>query len=191
MFQLVYGDLVHDGNTETFKQDEPDPVAFSFFVLSQCLDNGFWRHLQACRQLQGLQQPNESGRSISDSKEIESCVNSADLELGVTGSKSLERNLIREGLWEDELVLAFLVWHRWAERETFPVIEIKEEPFILRESGSGIIKCMANYLQVCHPGPLKQGESGNFEGVENRGAANVSTFLSSQARKKNPVTTLP
>jgi hypothetical protein len=51
---------------------------------------------------------------------------------------------------------------------------------------------MANYLQVCrHPGPLKQGESGNFEGVKNRMAANVSTFLSSQAFKKNPVTTLP
>jgi DNA-binding transcriptional LysR family regulator len=68
------------------------------------------------------------------------------LELGVIGSKSAHKSLILDELWQDELVLAISVKHRWAKKKAVSKKDLLEEPFILREEGSGTLKIMEHYM---------------------------------------------
>jgi len=85
--------------------------------------------------------------TIADTGEIERCVLNGDLEMGVIGSRSRHRNLIHTELWQDELVLTIPVQHRWAKKRVVSLDEITEEPFIIREAGSGTLKIMDTYLR--------------------------------------------
>ena len=84
--------------------------------------------------------------TIGDSKEIADLVLDGNLELGVIGSKNVHRSLIRNELWQDELVLVVPAQHRWAKKREISLEELTEEPFILREAGSGTLKIMEDYL---------------------------------------------
>ncbi len=85
--------------------------------------------------------------AISDTKGIQNQVIEGRLDLGVVGSKSPHKDLIHHELWQDELVLAIPRDHRWAPMEEVPPAELFEEPFVLRESGSGTLKIMEDYLR--------------------------------------------
>jgi DNA-binding transcriptional LysR family regulator len=85
--------------------------------------------------------------AVADSSEIQMRVVEGQFELGVIGSKSSNRNLLSHELWEDELVLAVPPRHPWATRRFVPVAELSEQPFILREPGSGTLKIMEDYLR--------------------------------------------
>ncbi len=85
--------------------------------------------------------------TIADTKEIKSSVLKGDLELGVIGSRSSHKSLIHHELWKDELVLAVPAHHRWAKKKMVSLEELFEEPFILREVGSGTLKIIENYLR--------------------------------------------
>ncbi|MBW1910741.1 MAG: LysR family transcriptional regulator [Deltaproteobacteria bacterium] len=86
--------------------------------------------------------------TIADTKEIEGLVLDGNLELGVIGSRSSHKNLVHYKLWEDELVLALPAKHRWAKKKEISVEELSEEPFIMREVGSGTLRIMEEYLLV-------------------------------------------
>jgi DNA-binding transcriptional LysR family regulator len=85
--------------------------------------------------------------TVADSEEIERRVLDGELELGVIGRKSSNKNLVNHELWEDELVLALPSTHRWAGKKEVPIHEVVHEPFISRETGSGTLKSMEPYLQ--------------------------------------------
>ncbi|MDY7035958.1 MAG: selenium metabolism-associated LysR family transcriptional regulator [Thermodesulfobacteriota bacterium] len=85
--------------------------------------------------------------TIADTSEIESRVVEGDLEMGVIGSMGSHRSLIYHELWKDELVLAVPAQHRWAKKKTVSLEELIEEPFILREPGSGTLKIIENHLR--------------------------------------------
>ena len=85
--------------------------------------------------------------SIADTDEIEGRVLEGGLELGVIGSLSSHKNLIYHALWEDELVVAIPAGHRWASRKSIDLKELADEPFILREIGSGTLKMVESFLQ--------------------------------------------
>jgi DNA-binding transcriptional LysR family regulator len=85
--------------------------------------------------------------TVSDSEEIERRVLDGEFELGVIGRKSSNKNLASHELWKDELVLALPSTHRWAGKKEVPIQEVVQEPFILREIGSGTLKSMEPYLQ--------------------------------------------
>ena len=85
--------------------------------------------------------------TIADTHEIERSVLEGNLELGVIGSRSSHRNLICHELWEDELILAVPARHRWAKRDVISVEELSDEPFVLREIGSGTLRIMEKHLQ--------------------------------------------
>ncbi|MGD8985425.1 MAG: selenium metabolism-associated LysR family transcriptional regulator [Desulfobacteraceae bacterium] len=80
--------------------------------------------------------------SIADTREIESRVLEGTLELGVIGSKGSHKSLRYQELWQDELVLAIPAKHRWARKKVVSLAELFEEPFIMRELGSGTLKSM-------------------------------------------------
>jgi DNA-binding transcriptional LysR family regulator len=85
--------------------------------------------------------------AIASSNAIESRVLEGDLELGVIGSKSANRNLLSHELWRDELVVAVPAQHRWAKKQVISKKELFEEPFILRQTGSGTLSAIEAYLQ--------------------------------------------
>ncbi|MCP4682013.1 MAG: LysR family transcriptional regulator [Desulfobacterales bacterium] len=86
--------------------------------------------------------------TIADTGEIEEQVLEGNLELGVVGSKSIDKNLVHHELWKDELVLAVPARHPWAQKRDVLPEELPEEPFILRETGSGTLKIMEGYLRA-------------------------------------------
>ena len=93
--------------------------------------------------------------TISDTSDIETRVLEGNLELGVIGSKSTQKTLRCQALWEDELVLAIPAQHRWAGKKEVPITALFEEPFILRETGSGTLRHIEHYLGTPHPNPIK------------------------------------
>jgi len=84
--------------------------------------------------------------TIADTSEIENRVLEGTLELGVIGSKGSHKSLIYQELWKDELVLAVPAKHPWASKKVVSLPELFEEPFIMRERGSGTLKSMENSL---------------------------------------------
>jgi len=86
--------------------------------------------------------------TIADTSEIEDLVHGGDLELGVIGSKSALKDLLHHELWKDELVLAVHRGHRWARKRMTTPDELYKEPVILRESGSGTLKIIEDYLKA-------------------------------------------
>jgi DNA-binding transcriptional LysR family regulator len=91
--------------------------------------------------------------TIADTSEIERRVLDGDLELGVIGSRTSHRNLVHNELWQDELVLTIPAQHRWAKKRVVSLAELSEEPFIMREVGSGTLRIMEEYLR----GPRSKG----------------------------------
>jgi DNA-binding transcriptional LysR family regulator len=84
---------------------------------------------------------------IADTVKIEQQVMAGELELGVIGSRSPQKAIRNYNLWQDELVLAVPPSHRWAERSEIDPEELMGEPFILRETGSGTLKILEEYLK--------------------------------------------
>jgi len=88
---------------------------------------------------------------IADTSEIERRVLDGEVEIGVIGSKSANRNLGHNDLWKDCLVLAVPANHRWAGRTHVSIDELSEEPFIFREVGSGTQKIFEDILLESRP----------------------------------------
>jgi DNA-binding transcriptional LysR family regulator len=86
--------------------------------------------------------------TIADSEEIESRVLEGGCELGVVGSRGTRKYLVSRELWKDDLVLAVPARHRWARRKEVSPEEIFEEPFIIREEGSGTLKSIEEHLRT-------------------------------------------
>ncbi len=86
--------------------------------------------------------------TVSDTAEIERLVLQGGLELGVIGSKPSNKDLIHHDVWSDELVLVVNAGHRWTKKKTVSVNELLEEPFILREDGSGTQNILDNALRA-------------------------------------------
>jgi len=92
--------------------------------------------------------------SIGDTSEIEDHVLKGELELGVVGSRSSHRSLIHHELWKDQLVLAVPSQHRWASKAEISIEELSEEPFILRETGSGTLRIIKDFIEASGSGGM-------------------------------------
>jgi DNA-binding transcriptional LysR family regulator len=68
------------------------------------------------------------------------------LELGVVGAKSDDHRVLQEPLLEDELQLVVPADHKWAQKKSISLGQVKKEPFIMREPGSGTLKSIQLHL---------------------------------------------
>ncbi len=89
--------------------------------------------------------------SVGDTGDIEKQVLEGEIELGVVGSKLTNRSLWLRELWKDQLVLAIPSGHRWSKRREISAHELFEEPFIMREEGSGTLREIDRFLQRSQP----------------------------------------
>lgn len=85
---------------------------------------------------------------IHDSNEIMEYVHNGEVELGLVGAQPTENYFTVEQLWADRLVLVVPVQHRLAGRRRINVDEIINEPFIMREQGSGTRKLLELVLAL-------------------------------------------
>jgi DNA-binding transcriptional LysR family regulator len=84
---------------------------------------------------------------IGDTGKIEKKVADGGLELGVIGSRSSIQQLLVRELWRDELVVVVPKGHPRAGEKEIGIQELKEEPFILREKGSGTFRIIDEHLR--------------------------------------------
>ncbi len=84
---------------------------------------------------------------MADSDESMDAILNSRSEIGIIGKKPQNPKLQVETLWEDRLVLAVPKGHRFAGRGTVSWAELAEEPFVVREKGSGTREVFENYLR--------------------------------------------
>jgi DNA-binding transcriptional LysR family regulator len=85
--------------------------------------------------------------SIDDTARITEAVVAGSLCIGVVGARLSEPQLEVHPFETDELVIAVPRRHRWSGKRTISPAELKEEPFILREQGSGTRKIMEDRFE--------------------------------------------
>ncbi len=76
---------------------------------------------------------------IADSRQIIEKVLGGELEIGIVGAQTNDRNAIQEPLLEDEMLLIVPAGHSWAARRQVTIEELAGEPFVVREQGSGTL----------------------------------------------------
>jgi DNA-binding transcriptional LysR family regulator len=74
---------------------------------------------------------------IGSSREVQSWVEDGRVEIGVVGAAPSGRVLEGRQLMADELVVVVGAEHPWATRKTVSLDDLKAEPLIVRERGSG------------------------------------------------------
>ena len=95
--------------------------------------------------------------TAGDSLDILNSLNAAEVELAVVGSRFDHKGVEYQPLVEDRLALIVGPQHRWRNRRTISVEELKEEPFVVREVGSGSGKTFETSLHAAgfDPNSLK------------------------------------
>jgi DNA-binding transcriptional LysR family regulator len=74
---------------------------------------------------------------IGSSRQVAEWVEEGRVEVGVIGALPSSRNLASRELMPDELVVVVPPDHPWAERDSVAIPEVKAEPLVVRERGSG------------------------------------------------------
>lgn len=84
---------------------------------------------------------------IEDTEKIASAVLDGDLCLGVVGAKTADPRLETHVFLKDELVVAAPSDHPWSNKKSITIDDLRTEPFIIREEGSGTRRIMEQRLQ--------------------------------------------
>jgi DNA-binding transcriptional LysR family regulator len=85
---------------------------------------------------------------IAGSRQVQDWVEHGHVEVGVVGAVPSSRVLESRPLMDDGLVLAVPPDHPWVARKTVTVEDVKREPLILRERGSGSRETLENGLKA-------------------------------------------
>jgi DNA-binding transcriptional LysR family regulator len=83
----------------------------------------------------------------ADSEEVLNMIINGEKELGIMGKRPSRGKLETEPLWQDRLVLTVPAGHRWASKPSVSLPEVMEEPFIVREKGSGTREILERHLK--------------------------------------------
>lgn len=94
---------------------------------------------------------------ISGSRDIVRGVIEGTYEVAMVGARFEEGRVHYEPFAQDELVLAVPAMHPWATRSTVRLTELADQPFVMRERGSGTRKVMEQALtdHAVDPGSLR------------------------------------
>ncbi len=77
---------------------------------------------------------------ISDSENTIQQILSDHIEFGIVGTESASRNIIQERLMDDTLAILIPSGHKWNRKPEISFQELINEPFIIREEGSGTLR---------------------------------------------------
>ena len=85
---------------------------------------------------------------VGDTVDIVGGILSGVLEIGVVGARLPDQPISQQKLLEDELRLILPSTHRLSEKARITLDMLIGEPFILRETGSGTLKSVAESLKA-------------------------------------------
>jgi DNA-binding transcriptional LysR family regulator len=90
---------------------------------------------------------------IDDTAKVTEAVANGELAIGVVGASVADRHLEAHPFLRDELVIAVPSSHPWSRKKTVPAVALRDEPFLLREKGSGTRRIMEEGLEKAgvHP----------------------------------------
>lgn len=83
---------------------------------------------------------------VGDTSQILEEITSGKIELGLVGASEENSQLEQTPLGEDDLCIVIPTGHRWANRKTITIEELSDEPFIVRESGSGTLRSIEQHM---------------------------------------------
>ena len=83
---------------------------------------------------------------IGDTDNIIEGILNGNLELGIVGAKAETKKIVQKKLIKDEMRLIVPANHRWAGEKRVSLKRLLNEPFIVRERGSGTLKSLYQSL---------------------------------------------
>ncbi|MCB9494465.1 MAG: LysR family transcriptional regulator [Desulfobacteraceae bacterium] len=84
---------------------------------------------------------------ISDTSQIIEQIIDGELELGIVGAKSADKRIEQEPIIKDNMGVIVPKDHKWFSKNEIELKDLKSEPFIIREDGSGTKKSFINRLK--------------------------------------------
>ena len=83
---------------------------------------------------------------IGGSRQVSTWVDDGRAEVGVVGARPTLRTLVSRELMPDELVVVLPPDHPWAGRKSITLADLRREPLIVREQGSGSREALEHAL---------------------------------------------
>lgn len=74
---------------------------------------------------------------IGDSRQVTEWIEDGRVELAIVGARPASRTVESRELMTDELVVVVPAGHAWSARESVALADLRDEPMIVRERGSG------------------------------------------------------
>jgi molybdate transport repressor ModE-like protein len=117
----------------------------------------------------------------ADSEDVLEAIIQGEQEIGIIGMQPQRGNLAVEELWRDRLILAVPGDHPWAAKGSVSREELREEPFVIREKGSGTRNILERHLRERQAPDLSRfrivAELGSSEAVKEAILAGVGCSL--------------
>lgn len=120
---------------------------------------------------------------IGSSRHVNEWVEEGRVDVGVAGARSSSRALESRALMSDELVVVVPSGHPWAGRATVEVDDLRGEPMIVRERGSGSREALEHALAERDLGLADfrlAGEMGSTQAVKQGVRAGIGVALISR-----------
>lgn len=122
---------------------------------------------------------------VGSSRQVSEWVEEGRVEAGVVGARPSSRALVARELMSDEIVVAVPPEHPWAGRKSVAVADVRTEPLIVRERGSGSREALERALaeaQLDLAAFRVVGEMGSTQAIKQAVRAGVGvTFISCRA----------
>lgn len=78
--------------------------------------------------------------AVADTRQIIAAILAGEIELGVVGAQSTQAGIFQRPLVEDEMCLVVPAGHQWSRKKQVTTEQLRSEPFLIREHGSGTLK---------------------------------------------------
>jgi DNA-binding transcriptional LysR family regulator len=120
---------------------------------------------------------------IGDSRQVSEWVEEGRVELGIVGARPAQRTLEARELMSDELVVVVPAEHAWSRRPTVTLAEVRTEPMVVRERGSGSREALERALDEAGASLAAVrvvGEMGSTQAIKQAVRAGVGVALISK-----------
>jgi len=83
---------------------------------------------------------------IGDTQKIIDEVLADNLEMGIVGAKTKDKRIVQDHVIDDQMGLVLACDHKWVGQKHVTLNELRGEPFIVREQGSGTLESIQRNL---------------------------------------------
>ena len=115
----------------------------------------------------------EVSLSVNNTEEIEKMILENEVDFAFIEGKSLYDEVVKEEMWEDELIFISSPHHKWNKKEYLQNDDITHEKLIMREAGSGTREVVESFLENNNIDYTVFMELGNTEAIKKSFEANL------------------